>query len=176
MGAPTSSPKSFLIRDDILGSPRGLWHPLRGHSWPDAIFYVVHVDYYVLSKVNRDQMVIWVYDVLSEVILDRTIFYEVHVEYDVLAEVNRTWRDSSLGSPRVLWRRLQGQSWPDDVRRSPRGLRRPLRSHSRSNAILYVVHVYLRRRLRGQSWPYDVLRTPRGLRRPLRSHSWPDDI
>ena len=48
------------------------------------------MDYYVLSKVNRDQMVIWVYDVLSEVILDRTIFYEVHVEYDVLAEVNRT--------------------------------------------------------------------------------------
>ena len=64
-------------------------------------------------------------------------------------------RDDILRSPRVLRRRLRGQSWPDDVFRSPRGLRRPLWSHS---------------------WPDDILGSLRGLRRPLQGHSWPDAI
>ena len=72
-----SSPKSFLIRDDILGSLRGLRHPLQGHSWPNAIFYAVHVYYDVVFVVNHDQTMFYVvhvdYDVLSEVILDQTI-------------------------------------------------------------------------------------------------------
>ena len=71
------------------------------------------MEYDVLDEVNRDQTMFFVvhvgYDVLSKVILDKTLFYVVQVY--VLSEVNRDQLDG-------------------DLLGSPRGIRRPLRSHS----------------------------------------------
>ena len=73
------------------------------------------MEYDVLDEVNRDKTVIWVvrvyYDVVFEVNRDQTMFFVVHVGYDVLYEVNRDQIEGDLlGSPRVLRRRLRGQS------------------------------------------------------------------
>ena len=83
--------------------------------------------------------------------------------------------DDSSHSPRTPWRRRRGQSRPDDVIRSPPGLRRVFRGLPLPNDIIRSLRG-LSHYLRGLSWPYDVLRSPRGLRRPHRGLLWPDNV
>ena len=87
------------------------------------MFFVVHVEYSVISEVCHHQTIIFIshvdYGVSSEVFFLPNDFIRISRELSHCFRGNSS-PDDVLRSPRGVRRHLRGLSWPDNVIRSPR--------------------------------------------------------
>ena len=118
---------------------------LKSISYQTTVF-VVHVDYGISSPSFTPSPNDIIRSLRGQVI----VFEDFRDQDDLIRRL------------RVLRRRRQGQSWPDNVIRSLRGL-----SHCLRGLSCNIVQVTLS----GHDIPRGGCRSPRGLRRPSASHS-----